>query len=275
MTTTLSVSLVVYHPDLPVLRDTMSSLCVALGHARELGLLDDATITVVDNGTTDEHALDTLARDETAAMPWLGLRIVRGQGNVGYGRGHNLAILSSDAAYHLVLNPDVIIAPDALVEAIRFLSANPDVGLLAPDVREPGGERQYVCRRYPSVLMLFLRGFAPAPVQRLFRSYMEAHELRPLIGDSVVKGIPTVGGCFMFARQTVLRALGGFSPDYFMYFEDYDLSVRLARRSSLAFVPSVRIVHHGGGAARKGMRHILLFVRGAATFFRTHGWKLA
>jgi hypothetical protein len=37
----------------------------------------------------------------------------------------------------------------------------------------------------------------------------------------------------------------------------------------------VRISHAGGNTARKGARHILLFIRGAATFFRTHGWKLA
>jgi GT2 family glycosyltransferase len=48
----------------------------------------------------------------------------------------------------------------------------------------------------------------------------------------------------------VLRAVGGFSPDYFVYFEDYDLSVRLGRRASLAFVPAVRITHAGGNTAR-------------------------
>ncbi|MFL5493317.1 MAG: glycosyltransferase family 2 protein [Gemmatimonadales bacterium] len=275
MTPTISVSVVVYQSDLGALRGTVASLGGALERAREEGLLQHATVTLVDNKMPDEVALDAMVHEESARVPWVEFHLIRGQGNVGYGRGHNLAILSSDAVYHLVLNPDVVIAPEALAEGIRFFLANPDVGLVAPDIRTPDGERQYVCRRYPSVFMLFLRGFGPAPLRRLFRSYMEAHELRPLIGDSVVKGIPTVGGCFMFARLDVLRAVGGFSPDYFVYFEDYDLSVRLGRRASLAFVPAVRITHTGGNTARKGMRHILLFIQGAATFFRTHGWKLA
>jgi GT2 family glycosyltransferase len=275
VTAKLSVSLVVYRSDMVLLRATVASLCVALERARAEGLLGRAAVALVDNGTPDEAALDAAIRAEIAAHTWVGLDIIRGQGNVGYGGGHNLALLSSDATYHLVLNPDVVVAPDAVIEAIRFLLANADVGLVAPDVHTPEGERQYICRRYPSVFMLFLRGFAPAPVRRLFRSYMEGHELRSLIGDSVVKGIPTVAGCFMFARLDALRAVGGFSPDYFVYFEDYDLSLRLGRRSSLAFVPAVRITHSGGNTARKGARHILLFIRGAATFFRTHGWKLA
>jgi len=142
-------------------------------------------------------------------------------------------------------------------------------------VHDPAGTRQYLCKRYPSVFVLFLRGFAPALLRRLFRSYMEAYELRSVIGETVVKGIPMASGCFMFARLAVLRAVGGFSPDYFLYFEDFDLSLRFGRRSSLAFVPAVRVTHSGGNTADKGGRHILLFVRGAATFFRTHGWKLA
>jgi len=33
------------------------------------------------------------------------------------------------------------------------------------------------------------------------------------------------------------------------------------------------VVHHGGGAARKGWSHRRLFVRGAWRFFTTHGWR--
>jgi GT2 family glycosyltransferase len=275
VTATLSVSLVVYHQDLPVLRDTLVSLRVALERARGEKLLDEAVLDLVDNGTPDEAVLDEVVRQETAANSWIRFRFIRGQGNVGYGRGHNMAILSSDATYHLVLNPDIVVTPDAIGEAIRFLEDNPDVGLVAPDVHDPAGARQYLCKRYPSVFVLFLRGFAPAPLRRLFRSYMEAYELRSVIGERVVKGIPMASGCFMFARLAVLRAVGGFSPDYFLYFEDFDLSLRFGRRSSLAFVPTVRVTHSGGNTAGKGGRHILLFVRGAATFFRTHGWKFA
>jgi GT2 family glycosyltransferase len=275
VTATLSVSLVVFRDDLAVLRETVHSLAVSLNHARSLGVLCQASLSLVDNGNPDPSVLDGMIREVLAEAPWVTLEVSRGHGNVGYGRGHNLAILPASADYHLVLNPDVVVAPDAIAEAMRFLEANPDVGLIAPDVRGPDGERQYLARRYPSVFMLFLRGFAPGPLRRLFRSYMENHELRPLIGDAVVRGVPTVSGCFMFARGETLRAVGGFSPDYFLYFEDYDLSVRMGRQTSLAFVPTVRITHAGGNTAGKGLHHIRLFVGGAAVFFRKNGWKLA
>jgi hypothetical protein len=49
--------------------------------------------------------------------------------------------------------------------------------------------------------------------------------------------------------------------------------VRLNRITGSAYVPSVKIVHHGGGAARKGARHLALFARSAVRFYRKHGWK--
>jgi GT2 family glycosyltransferase len=59
-----------------------------------------------------------------------------------------------------------------------------------------------------------------------------------------------------------------------MYFEDFDLSLRLGRIADIAYVPQVHITHSGGGAAKKGWTHRRLFMRSALTFFRDHGWKL-
>jgi GT2 family glycosyltransferase len=177
--------------------------------------------------------------------------------------------------YHLILNPDAILEPAALQESLRFLEANPDVGLLTPDVRGSAGERQYLCRRYPSVLVLLIRGFGPPWIKRRFAPLLERYELRDRMDDDVVPDVPLASGCFMFARRELLDAVGGFSPEYFLYFEDYDLSMRIRRRSRIAYVSRVRIVHHGGEAAKKGTTHVRLFLGSALRFFRTHGWKIA
>jgi GT2 family glycosyltransferase len=79
----------------------------------------------------------------------------------------------------------------------------------------------------------------------------------------------------MIVRTALFRRLGGFDPRFFMYFEDYDLSLRVGREAKIAFVPASRIVHHGGKASRKGPRHVSWFLRSAWRFFATHGWKIA
>ena len=147
----LSVGVVVYHSDLPLLARTLGSLATAVGSARMEGLLDGVTLTVVDNGSPDAAALDETVRASFPPKHDIVTDIRRGHGNVGYGRGHNDALESSAADYHM----------------------------------------------------------------------------------------------------------------------------RIRRRSRIAYVNRVRIIHHGGEAAKKGKTHVRLFLASALRFFRTHGWKIA
>jgi GT2 family glycosyltransferase len=269
----LSASVVVYRPDLDQLEQTLASFVQAASAARGAGLLGGVSLTVIDNGSPDPAALDLVVEHLGRGVEWLTWSVVRGQGNIGYGRGHNLAIRSTSTDHHLVLNPDVLLDRDALAAAIGFLEREPSICLVAPDVRGPAGERQYLCRRYPDLLTLFLRGFTPAPVRRWFAGRLARYEMRDAIGDAVVYDVPLASGCFMYARTAALQDAGGFSDAYFLYFEDYDLSLRLARHARLAYVPAVRIAHFGGGAALKGSMHVRLFVASGVRFFRTHGWR--
>jgi len=271
----LSVGVVVYHSDLRLLSETLASLGVSVARAREGRELGEVAVTVVDNGSPDPEAVDRVVASALPPDRGIEVAIRRGHGNVGYGRGHNIAIAPSAMTFHLILNPDAVLEPAALAESIRFLRANPDVGLLAPDVRGSAGERQYLCRRYPSVLVFLLRGFAPPWIKGRFTRILDRYELRDRMDAEVVHDVPIASGCFMFARRDVLAAVGGFSPDYFLYFEDYDLSMRIRRTSRIAYVSRVRIVHHGGEAAKKGKTHVRLFLGSALRFFRTHGWKIA
>jgi GT2 family glycosyltransferase len=266
----LSVSIVTFAPDFARLAETLRTLSAALAHAG-----CDAEVTVVDNGpgTKYRRSLEALLAEEIGAP--VRTRLISGHGNVGYGMGHNLALRASRAPFHLVLNPDVALEQEAISEALAYMAANPDVAILAPQARNSEGERLYLCKRYPSVLDLLLRGFAPAALRQRFRERLDRYEMRELPADRPKKGIAIVSGSFMFCRRAPIAEIGGFSESFFLYFEDFDLSLRAAARGELAWVPSVRITHHGGYAARKGWPHVRLFARSAITFFNRHGWKWA
>lgn len=268
MTARLSISVVTYAPDLAVLHETLLSLSRAIDAAREAGSLAEARIELIDNGPGSEWLLPL----EEAATRF-GAKLVSGHGNVGYGRGHNLSLLASDAAFHLVLNPDVIVDRCAIDEALRFMAAHPQVVMLAPQVRGRDGGMQHLCKRYPSVLDLVLRGFAPEWLKRLFDARLARYEMRDLPLDQPTSGVSLLSGSFMFCRREPVAAIGGFSDAFFVYFEDFDLSLRAATVGVLAFVPQVKAVHFGGNAARKGLRHVVLFARGAMAFFNRHGWR--
>ena len=277
---TLTVSIVTFEPDLALLERCLRALAAALDAAREAGQLRGANVVLVDNTgdrATAEAVVglgETRFKDAGVTMSYL-----HGHANIGYGSAHNLVMHGGNTHYHLVLNPDAELAADALTVALAYLNGHPEVGVLAPAVTGPGGAPEFLCKRYPSLLDLVLRGFAPAALRRLFRRRLESYEMRDVIdptdGQSAVTPIPIISGCFMLARRKAIDATGGFDPGFFLYFEDFDWSLRLNRVTQSAYVPAVRIVHHGGGAARKGWRHRMHFARSGLRFFNKHGWKWA
>ncbi len=267
----LSISIVTFRPDTQVLAATVTTLAQSLRVAQLEG-----TLFIVDNTPAGEHStlMDANAMS-TALAPFADVRMLRGHGNVGFGRGHNLAIEQTDSSYHLILNPDVEMAPDCLVEALAYFEQHTHVGAISPRVTGPDGQLQYLCRRSPTIWRLFLRGFAPLWLKRRFQRELDRYEMKDEINaETELLNPPLITGCFMLFRTAVLRELRGFDARFFLYFEDYDLSLRAHRVTQLAYVPQIRIMHRGGNAARKGLDHIAMFIRSAALFFRLHGWRL-
>jgi GT2 family glycosyltransferase len=273
----LQISIVTHRPDLTLLERTLDTLRAAIAVAQDAGVLKTVHLALIDN-SEDRAVAGRVAelgraRFEDAKVH---VMVLQGHANIGYGSAHNLVLHGTGSDYHLVLNPDVELAPDALVNAIRWLDEHADVGALAPAVTGPGGERQHLCKRYPAVLDLLLRGYAPRWLQRVFTRRLARYELRDIVDAEPARdaiGIPMLSGAFMLVRREAIDRSGGFDPGFFLYFEDFDWSRRLAAIMRNAYVPSVRIVHHGGGAARKGLRHLRWFVASGLRFYRKHGWK--
>jgi GT2 family glycosyltransferase len=260
---TLTVSIVTYRPDLALFDATLRKLSLSMAAARNAGLLRAVNLVLIDN-TGERATADAVVRLGAAHFENSAVTMTYLHGHVMHG---------GNTHYHLVLNPDVELAEDALSTALRFFNEHAEIGAIVPAVFRPDSQREYLCKRYPSVLDLALRGFAPQPLRRLFRKRLERYEMRDVIADAVVSPVPVMSGSFMLVRRKAIEATGGFDPGFFLYFEDFDWSVRLNRVTQTAYLPSARVVHHGGGAARKGLRHVAYFTRSAARFFNKHGWK--
>ncbi len=271
---TLTISIVVYRPDWDVLCDTLETLHVAVTQALACRL-DSVTLHLVDNGA-DPAAFarlrDLVSRvwPNTEHCTW---HAILSAANVGYGAGHNLVGNADESDYRLILNPDVMLEPDALVEALAFMRSHTEVGLLSPRAVDQFGRRQYLCKQYPAVLDLLLRGFMPAWIRKAFRKRLHRYEMRGVTEERPVESVPIASGCFMLIREWVWRRVGGFDPKFFLYFEDFDLSLRVGAVSTVIYHPCVRIRHLGGHSAKKGLHHIRLFARSALTFYAKHGWR--
>ncbi|MEW8626795.1 MAG: glycosyltransferase family 2 protein [Candidatus Thiodiazotropha sp.] len=269
----LVISIVYYDSRLDILRDTLQSIVSALDYTLADRSDLEATVVVVDNGNILSKVKQLVGQVVGGGKyQWM---VIGTGGNIGYGAAHNLVILNQESDYHLIINPDVEVVQDAFSEALDYMERHPEVGLLSPYSEDPDGHKQYLCKRYPAVLDLFLRGFAPRTVKRYFSERLQEYEMRCEMDQHALSKEVMASGCFMFVRHSVLDKVRGFSPNFFVYFEDFDLSIRIAKQSIIAYVPEVRIVHGGGNASKKGLKHILMFAKSAFIFYHIHGWRWA
>lgn len=76
-----------------------------------------------------------------------------------------------------------------------------------------------------------------------------------------------LSGCFLLFLNNTFTTLDGFSNQYFMYFEDVDLSVR-ARRYSIPVVvdETIHVGHRGRRLSSKNIKHFLMYVRSCVRF---------
>jgi len=270
----LSVSIVLHNSSLPMLHRVLQSLHRAAEVAHASACVDQVSVDVLDNSLDAEYGRRAAA--ETAAwqegdffrVAYRGLRE-----NRGFGAGHNVIVSGLDSDVHLVLNPDAELAENALQVGLSCLRDEPGIVLLSPRVLGEDGAQEFLCKRYPSLLVLLLRPFGFRLVRRLFRRRLYRYEMRDLCSGKGEVEVLLASGCFMLVRTAALQSVGGFNEDYFLYFEDFDLSIRLGAQGRLVFNPAIQIVHHGGYAASKGIQHVRYFIRSGITFFSQHGWR--
>lgn len=191
--------------------------------------------------------------------------------NPGYGAAHNTAIrraLEMGADYHLVLNSDIIFAPDDLRRLVEVMDANPEVGALQPRIVNPDGRLQYTVRRLPTPFDLFIRRFLPS---RLIAGRTARYELHDLDHDRAFN-VPYHQGSFMLLRTEALRECGLFDERFFMYPEDIDLTRRIHRRYMTLYYPEVTVIHAHRRGSYHSLRLLAIHCVNMARYFGKWGW---
>ena len=61
----------------------------------------------------------------------------------------------------------------------------------------------------------------------------------------------------MLCKTKALKLTGGFDSRYFLYFEDFSLSIELQKIGKIMYLPDMEIIHFGGNSSRKGYQAYL------------------
>ena len=221
-------------------------------------------LTMIDN--SPGNALRRIVKD-------LNVSYIASPRNLGFGTAHNIALRESlnQSKYHLVLNPDVRFDSQVLPALYDFMEAAPEVGLVMPRVLYPDNREQRLCKLLPTPLDLILRRFGGKYGAKYFQNRISRYLLANA-DLSLPRMVPSLSGCFMFLRTEVLREVGVFDEQYFMYMEDVDLCRRIGAVSKTVFFPEVSIYHEYHKGSYRDVALLKRHLISAFRYFQKWGW---
>jgi GT2 family glycosyltransferase/glycosyltransferase involved in cell wall biosynthesis len=218
--------------------------------ARHLGAMDldgiPVRVIVVDNfsSAAERDAISALAE----ARGW---HLVGLPDNRGFGVGVNAGVEAARAAgcaCFLLLNPDASLEP-AVVEELRRQVLRDPMALVSPRLVAPDG----------SVFFAGSRVLLDSGRIRGHRS-----TVGPSSATTPSAAQEWLTGACVAVHDELLRTVGGLDEDYFLYWEDVDLSRRvLAAGGRLVLRDDLLAVHDAGGTQgpRRGRAKSALYYR--------------
>ena len=189
-------------------------------------------LLVVDNDSADGSEAWLRAR-----CP--GAEIVQAGSNLGFSGGCNVGIrraLEAGTDAVLLVNSDVVLAPDAIGALEAALDSDTTAGIAGPVV---------LSRGEPDAIASAGMSFRPASGRMRHRAAG-----RPLssLGPGPAS-VDAVSGCVMLIRRQVFEHAGLFDDEYFFSYEDLDFCTRAARAGFRTLCVPTALAYHEGGAS--------------------------
>lgn len=239
----------------------------ALVHANRVG-----EIIVVDNGNdlAAQQIIDSVAK-QTGRV-----KVLRGQGNVGFAAACNLGAREVAGNTLVFVNPDVILNRDALERLCAALDGAPGSALVGGDLRDAHGASDRGSRR--DRLTLWRAIVSASGLWRferwgaVFRDFNRHRDPLP----SAPMQVGAISGALLAVRRADFEGIGGFDEGYFLHFEDVDLCRRAENAGwTILFAPGPHGVHvrsTSNVSARDVRRHK---ARSATRYFVKHASGMA
>jgi len=195
--------------------------------------------------------------------------LVESPENLGFGRANNIGFDYAKGRNIFLLNSDTILLNNAVKILSDYLDDNPKTGICGGNLYDEKEQPLHSFRRsLPSLLF----------------------ELSVLLGDILFKiiygknqefnytnkplKVAYITGADMMINASVLSIAGKFDPDFFMYFEESELSWRVKKAGfSIYSVPSARIIHLESKSFSDNYKKIKMQLNSRSLYYKkTHSW---
>jgi len=173
------------------------------------------------------------------------VKLILSQQNNGFGAGNNLGSRHAKGKYLLFLNSDTLLLNNAIKEFYQYMERNPKVGICGGNLYQvnlqPGVSFE---RRLPGILrdldsLLFM----------LLSKLQFGKNLVFNFSDSPLRLKGYVSGADLCISKDLFVTVGRFDEDFFMYYEETELTHRVFKaKKEVHVIPQSKIIHLEGGS---------------------------
>ncbi len=205
------------------------------------------------------------------------VKLIESAKNAGFGAGMNAAMKVATGRYLFVFNPDIALFSGVLEELVRYMDANPKVGMCGPQLLNPDGSLQLSCYRFMRPMTVIGRRVSFSRLVPSVRADLDAYLMKDW-DHKETRDVDYLLGAAMFARREAIEAVGGFDEAFFVYFEEQDWCRRFWKAGwRVVYHPAAKLVHyHRRETAEGGLLAQLLNplthiqIRSAIYYFRKY-----
>ncbi len=167
------------------------------------------------------------------------LTIIKNEKNYGFAGGNNVgiryALNHTNSQYILLLNNDTIVGPDFLTELIKVAEKDKKIGSVQPLLLKPDGKFIDSSGQEISTWSLIDKG-------------INSKYDKPFKEDEEIFGACAAAALY---PKEILKDIGLFDEDFFVIFEDVDLSWRIRLKGFKSVLAVDSIVYHKRGVSEE------------------------
>lgn len=218
----------------------------------------DYEIIVADNGSDD--GVEDKLKEET------GVRLLLLGQNLGFAYANNRAAEVAKGDYLFCLNPDTLLRNDAITFLVDFMDCHLQAGACCGNLFDYQGAPIH---SYHQLVPGILRETDYA-MGRMFSCLRYGKNAEHNHTGKAIR-VNCITGADMLVRRSAWELVGGFSEQFFMYYEDADLCKKLCDAGwELWSVPEAEIVHLEGQSFNYSNAREERILSGRQVYYKLH-----
>lgn len=217
-----------------------NEITACLNSLKEIHPKSDYEVIIVSNSPVTEIEKDSVNK-VCKDCQWLQM-----EQNVGYGKACNAGAVHGKGDYIFFLNPDTIFLNDALSLLKEKVDAHEKKAVIGPATFNVKQEK------IPSIKKQITMSWMNQWLCPLFSVFTKRSLAFDEKNYNKTTDVDILSGSAIFMHRNAFHKTGGFSDDFFMYWEENDFCLRLKKNGyKILYEPKAKIIHHIGHSTRK------------------------